>query len=155
MRRPLPPSRLASKSLERQPAAVSSSLRDIRPADCLSVRLSFQQQRIHVLSRLDPTGYNYHVIEAVRLSGPLDVDALEASIATICERHEVLRSTFLDRLGEPMQIVGSARSAVERRRPATVREEQASSGDSAQRAKLVRQSSTSGKSRLCYASCCG
>ena len=74
-----------------------------------SVRLSFQQQRIYVLSRLDPTGYNYHVVEVARLSGPLDVDALEASIATICERHEVLRSTFLERLGEPVQTVGTAR----------------------------------------------
>ena len=62
--------------------------------DARSARLSFQQQRIHVLSRLDPTGYNYHVLEVARLSGPLDLDALEASIATICERHEVLRSNF-------------------------------------------------------------
>ena len=74
-------------------AAASPPLRDT-PADACSVRLSFQQKRIHVLSGLDPTGYNYHVLEVARLSGPLNLDALEASIATICERHEVLRSTF-------------------------------------------------------------
>ena len=79
----------------KDPAAASLSLRDT-PADARSVRLSFQQHKIHVLSRLDPTGYNYHVLEVARLSGPLDLDALEASIATICERHEVLRSTFLE-----------------------------------------------------------
>ena len=56
--------------------------------------LSFQQQRIHVLSRLDPTRYNYNVVEVARLSGPLDLEALEASITTICMRHEILRSTF-------------------------------------------------------------
>ena len=35
----------------------------------------------------------------VRLSGPLDVDVFAASIATICERHEVLRSIFPDGFG--------------------------------------------------------
>ena len=79
-----------------------------------SVRLSFQQQRIYVLSRLDPTGRNYHVVEVARLSGPLDPDALEASIATICERHEILRSIFLERMGEPLQTVGTARPRLER-----------------------------------------
>src|SRR5205085_626414 len=77
-------------------------------------RLSFQQERIHVLSRLDPTGYNYHVVEVVRLSGPLDIDALAASIATIGERHEVLRSTFQERSGEPLQLVGTAVPRLER-----------------------------------------
>ena len=50
-----------------------------------------------------------------RLSGRLDPDALEASIATICERHEVLRSIFLERMGEPLQTVGTARPQLERR----------------------------------------
>ena len=93
-------------------AAASPPLRDT-PADACSVRLSFQQKRIHVLSGLDPTGYNYHVLEVARLSGPLNLDALEASIATICERHEVLRSTFREgtgeeEMGEPVQTVGTA-----------------------------------------------
>src|SRR5262249_58651145 len=84
------------------------------PADAHDVRLSFQQQRIHVLSRLDPTGYGYHVVEVARLLGPLDVDALVTSMATICERHEVLRSTFPDGSGEPLQTVGTARARLER-----------------------------------------
>src|SRR5262249_18355795 len=69
---------------------------------------------IHVLSRLDPTGYKYHVVEAARLSGPLDIDALEASIATICERHELLRSTFHERLGEPIQRGETGRTCLDR-----------------------------------------
>jgi amino acid adenylation domain-containing protein len=93
------------ESSERTPASESLGLRDT-PTDAHSARLSFQQQRIYVLSRLDPTGYNYHVIEVARLSGPLNLDALEASIATICERHEVLRSNFLERLSEPVQTAG-------------------------------------------------
>jgi acyl carrier protein len=101
-------------SSQRAPPAMPRSLRDV-PTEARSTCLSFQQQRIYVLSRLDPTGYNYHVVEVVRLSGPLDPDALERSIAKISRRHEVLRSTFFERLGEPMQKVGAARPLLERR----------------------------------------
>jgi hypothetical protein len=43
---------------------------------------------------------------AMRLRGPLDVAALEASLHEICTRHEALRTTFDTRDGEPVQIVG-------------------------------------------------
>ncbi|MEK9281567.1 MULTISPECIES: non-ribosomal peptide synthetase [unclassified Bradyrhizobium] len=65
--------------------------------------LSFQQQRMYLLSRLDPTRYNYNVVEVALLTGQIDVTALRASIAAICERHEVLRSVFVEQRGEPMQ----------------------------------------------------
>jgi amino acid adenylation domain-containing protein len=100
------------ESFERESAAVPLGLSDTLTDGC-SGCLSFQQQRIYVLSRLDPTGYNYHVVEVARLSGPLDLDALEASLRMICERHEVLRSVFFERLGEPMQTVRTARPRLE------------------------------------------
>ena len=96
-----------------RPAVRSPSLQATTPV-AGDVHLSFQQQRIDLLSRLDPVGYNYHVFEVSRLVGPLDVDALEASIAAICERHEVLRSTFLAGSGEPLQAVGEQRPGLER-----------------------------------------
>jgi amino acid adenylation domain-containing protein len=101
------------RSLQRNSSAAPPRLRDTL-TDAHSASLSFQQQRIHVLSRLDPTGYNYHIVDVVRLSGPLKLAALEASIAKISERHEVLRSTFVDHLGEPVQKVGTARPLLER-----------------------------------------
>jgi amino acid adenylation domain-containing protein len=90
---------------------------DLEPADLASGLLSFQQQRVHVLSELDPA--TYHVIEVARLRGPLDVDTLASSLASICERHEVLRSHFFVHDGEPRQKVGTAplrldRLAIER-----------------------------------------
>src|SRR5829696_4727063 len=47
--------------------------------------------------------------QAIRLRGPLDVTALEASLDEICSRHEALRTTFGTRDGEPVQIVGPPR----------------------------------------------
>ena len=62
----------------RKQSGIAAKFVDDEAADACSVRLSFQQKRIHVLSGLDPTGYNYHVLEVARLSGPLNLDALEA-----------------------------------------------------------------------------
>lgn len=67
--------------------------------------LSFQQQRMYVLSRLDPTRYNYNVVEAALLKGRVDVAALSAALTAICARHEALRSVFIERQGEPAQLV--------------------------------------------------
>jgi amino acid adenylation domain-containing protein len=69
-----------------------------------SAPLSFQQQRMYLLSKLDPTQYNYNIIEVARLSGALDVAALQASLEAVCARHEILRSTFTEVQGEPTQI---------------------------------------------------
>jgi amino acid adenylation domain-containing protein len=127
------------ESSETDPAAVSMSLRDT-PADTRSVRLSFQQQRFYVLSKLDPTGYDNQVIDVARLSGALDADALEASIATICERHEVLRSTFSERFGEPIQIVGTAWPGLERLELGTCAKSRRAAAIQRQAVKSLRQS---------------
>lgn len=67
--------------------------------------LSFQQQRMYVLSRLDPTRYNYNVVEVALLKGQVDLSALQAALGAICERHETLRSVFIESQGEPVQRV--------------------------------------------------
>jgi amino acid adenylation domain-containing protein len=86
------------------------------PAAARHTPLSFQQRRIHLLSSLDPARYNYQIVEVARLSGSLNIACLEASIASICSRHEVLRSTFTERLGEPAQTLTAAGPRFERPR---------------------------------------
>ncbi|MET4069814.1 amino acid adenylation domain-containing protein [Bradyrhizobium sp. S3.2.6] len=76
--------------------------------------LSFQQQRMYVLSRLDPTRYNYNVVEVALLKGQVDIAALHASLAAICARHEALRSVFVEREGEPVQRALEAAPRFER-----------------------------------------
>ena len=75
MRRPLQPSPLASSPRGRMVLPVCRACARRRPMRPRPACRS-SNNRIHVLSRLDPTGYNYHVVEVVRLLGPLDVDAL-------------------------------------------------------------------------------
>lgn len=48
----------------------------------------------------------YNIPTAVRLAGPLNLEALQQSINEIRRRHEILRTTFADLEGEPVQRIG-------------------------------------------------
>ena len=67
--------------------------------------LSFSQHRLWFIDRLEPASYAYHIAGAVRLTGPLIVEALAVSLSTILRRHESLRTSFGERDGEPYQRV--------------------------------------------------
>ncbi|HEX3129772.1 MAG TPA: amino acid adenylation domain-containing protein, partial [Thermoanaerobaculia bacterium] len=69
--------------------------------------LSFAQERLWILDRLEPGNPIYNMPMGLRLSGRLDVLALERSIGEIVRRHEVLRATFHERDGEPVQTLAA------------------------------------------------
>ncbi|HET7232330.1 MAG TPA: amino acid adenylation domain-containing protein, partial [Longimicrobium sp.] len=67
--------------------------------------LSFSQERLWFLHRLQPDSAFYNVPAVVRLSGALNVAALERALSEIVRRHEVLRTTFHEHDDEPVQVV--------------------------------------------------
>ncbi len=67
--------------------------------------LSFAQQRLWFIDRLAPGISAYNNPVAVRLTGPLSVPALAASLSEIVRRHEILRTTFPVEGGEPVQRI--------------------------------------------------
>ncbi|MFD3827386.1 condensation domain-containing protein, partial [Streptomyces sp. NPDC058625] len=86
-----------------------SALEAIRPYPRTGdgpVRLSFAQQRLWFLARLDGTSAYYNIPMAMRLRGPLDRPALLRALETIVQRHEVLRTRFVERDGVPYQDIG-------------------------------------------------
>ena len=66
--------------------------------------LSFAQKRFWFLSRLEPDSPKYNVNAAVRWRGPMNVGALEKSLQTVVMRHEILRTTYHDVAGRPVQV---------------------------------------------------
>jgi amino acid adenylation domain-containing protein len=70
--------------------------------------LSYAQQRLWFLDKLEPGSTAYNSPSALRLQGQLDLNALEASLHVIVERHESLRTTFQEIDGEPVQVIAPA-----------------------------------------------
>nr|ASV46658.1 hypothetical protein [uncultured bacterium] len=77
-------------------------------ADLEPAPLSFSQQRLWLLDRLDPGSPVYNVPAVVRLSGALDRGALHRALEEIVRRHDALRTTVGMRDGEPVQVVAPA-----------------------------------------------
>ncbi len=73
--------------------------------------LSFAQQRLWFLDQLIPGSPVYNITAAIRLTGSLNVQALEQSLEEIVRRHETLRTTFTNLDGTPMQVVAGKGSA--------------------------------------------
>jgi amino acid adenylation domain-containing protein len=87
-----------------------------RSADA-PVPLSFTQQRLWFLAQMDGPSSAYNIPMAMRLKGRLDRAALIRALEAVVQRHEVLRTRFVDHEGVPYQHIGDGRDF-------TVREEE-------------------------------
>ncbi|WP_261887413.1 non-ribosomal peptide synthetase [Vibrio aerogenes] len=68
--------------------------------------LSLAQQRLWFLSQMEPAASAAYVVySGVRLTGALDVDALQRALNQIVTRHAPLRTRFADAGGVPVQII--------------------------------------------------
>ena len=67
--------------------------------------LSYAQQRLWFLHRLDPQDPSYITPMVLRLAGRLDEPALEASLSSLLRRHESLRTIFREVDGKALQVV--------------------------------------------------
>ena len=69
--------------------------------------LSFPQEPIWFFDQMDSNHPSYNMQLGLRLHGSLNVVALVQSINEIIRRHEVLRTTFTQIDGQPIQIIAS------------------------------------------------
>ena len=67
--------------------------------------LSFAQRQVWVIDQMAPGTPAYNLPFGIRVRGPLDLGALEASVNAIVRRHEVLRTTFEVRDTGPVQRI--------------------------------------------------
>ncbi|MBE9029048.1 amino acid adenylation domain-containing protein [filamentous cyanobacterium LEGE 11480] len=72
--------------------------------------LSSSQQRVWFLEQLDPNSRAYNLSRILRLTGKLNIAALQQALDTILERHEALRTTFQEVAGNPVQVIGDAKA---------------------------------------------
>ncbi|MDT5284773.1 MAG: hypothetical protein QOJ20_5968 [Mycobacterium sp.] len=67
--------------------------------------LSYGQRSLWFLHKLAPASPAYTITYAGRISGDLDVPALERAAQALVERHAILRTTYATRDGRPVQLV--------------------------------------------------
>ena len=69
------------------------------------IPLSYAQERLWVFERMDPGTTVFNMPLAVRFRGVLNVPALARGLEEVVRRHEVLRTTFPEMAGRPVQRI--------------------------------------------------
>ncbi|MGH3379729.1 MAG: condensation domain-containing protein, partial [Actinoallomurus sp.] len=104
----------------RRETAVPAVLGPRDPA-LTDISLSPAQERLYFQDRLDPGNPAYVIPVTLRIQGTLDADALERALNAVVDRHEALRSVFVDMPSGPRQrVLSPARIGIVRVRPEPV-----------------------------------
>jgi amino acid adenylation domain-containing protein len=91
-------------------AAVPGGPQAVQPAIGRAPRtrplpLSFAQERLWFLDRLEPGRAAYNIPLALRVRGALSAPACAAALDRVVRRHEALRTTFVELDGRPVQVI--------------------------------------------------
>jgi len=86
--------------------AAKASYQDIRPVAVeASYEVSLAQRRLWIASQFEEESIAYNIPSAYWLEGELDQHAFGKAFATLVQRHESLRTTFIVVDGEPRQVI--------------------------------------------------
>lgn len=92
--------------LERRLQAPPAVTIPLLPVDRSVAPVSPTQKSIWFVHNLDPTAPVFNNAHALRIRGPLDVEALDSALTSLVQRHQVLRTNYRLVDGELMQVVG-------------------------------------------------
>ncbi|NEQ87401.1 MAG: non-ribosomal peptide synthetase, partial [Moorea sp. SIO2I5] len=67
--------------------------------------LSFSQEGFWFIDKMEGTSATYNLFSSIKFIGSLNVVALEQSLREIIRRHEILRTTFKEVNGQPIQVI--------------------------------------------------
>jgi amino acid adenylation domain-containing protein len=95
---------------KRAASAVPRPAIETQSRDTNTFPLSFGQQRLWFVQGLAPDSYVYNIPHSLRFKGKLNVSAFEAALNEIVRRHEILRTTFIVREAQPIQVISAPQS---------------------------------------------
>ncbi|HEV3040683.1 MAG TPA: amino acid adenylation domain-containing protein, partial [Candidatus Angelobacter sp.] len=75
--------------------------------------LSHGQRALWFIHQAAPESAAYNISRAIRITSPLDVEALRGAFQALVDRHPVLRTSFMELAGEPVQVAGHAQVCFE------------------------------------------
>jgi len=71
------------------------------------LKLSYSQQRMWFFQKFDPENISNNIFTSFSLKGNLDVNAFKNSISNIINRHEILKTFYVEKEGKPLQEINS------------------------------------------------
>ena len=96
---------IAALSAEEKRGLLSRLLKEKAEASASAHPVSYGQRSMWFLHHLAPGSPAYTITYAGRISGDLDVPALERAAQALVDRHAMLRTTYAVRDGQPVQLV--------------------------------------------------
>ena len=96
---------LAGLSAEEKRVLLARLLMEKAEASASAHPLSYGQRSLWFLYQLAPGSPAYTITYAGQIRGELDVAALEAAAQALVDRHDILRTTYTTRDGQPVQLV--------------------------------------------------
>jgi amino acid adenylation domain-containing protein/non-ribosomal peptide synthase protein (TIGR01720 family) len=96
---------LLSAELKKRAKKPTNDLAMTRREPIGKVPLSFDQQRWFFLQQLNPNNPAFNIYSVLELQGIPRIKWLEAAFAVMVQRHEILRTTFINEAGVPCQVV--------------------------------------------------
>lgn len=91
----------AAKTAEKQ------AITPVPPAPDYAV--SHSQKRLWLMDQMHIDSVAYNLPEALSINGELNIEALQNALQALVDRHESLRTCFIERNGEPRQIIEDLR----------------------------------------------
>ena len=96
------------KQINNEIAAVKEQIPMVSRDDRNELPLSFSQQSMWFFDRFSKSNPVFNICNVVQMNGLLDKDSLKKAINEIVIRHEILRTTFENIDGMPVQIIHAA-----------------------------------------------
>ena len=93
------------KTVREKTESTPNSGTSLAADEVFAVPLSFGQERLWMLDRLEPNSSVYNVPLLLRLQGQLNVPVLQQALTEIVRRHDGLRATFGQQDEIPVQII--------------------------------------------------
>ncbi|WP_102418905.1 non-ribosomal peptide synthetase [Mycobacterium sp. 4858] len=98
---------ISGLSPEKKRALLSQLLMEEAEETASVYPMSYGQRSMWFIHKLAPASAAYTVTYAGRIRGALDVPALERAAQSLVDRHPMLRTTYAERDGQPVQLVHS------------------------------------------------
>lgn len=89
-------------------SAVAADAQGIAIQEQAFTGLSHHQKRLWVIHTLEDQGYHYNVPMALKISGSLNVTALQDAILAVVQRHSILRTNYIAIEGQGVAVVADS-----------------------------------------------